>query len=150
MWLITLLGSLIGSDVSALGSEHWPEREAATARVKRWGVLAVPALREGMLGESAEVRHRCRELLGPWRRLAWQLEAARVLSAPDMPDEETYFANEELRANVQRLALRAGCKYYPVFDDRCNDEIPAVKDQRSIDAWLILDQFRWQLARNLR
>jgi hypothetical protein len=145
MWLFVLLGSLFTADVCALDSDAWPDREAAHARLRGWGLLAVPALLDGSRAGSAEVRHRCGELLAPWRRRAWELAAARVLTAPDMPDPLAYWLDEQLRTHVTRLALKAGCVYYDLDLFGGCGIMPAVGDQSPLEAWLMLEMFRVQL-----
>lgn len=103
---------LIAPDVDRLGSPDWPTREAAEARLSAWGLLAVPALRGGLGRDCPEVRERCRRLLAPWRALAADLDAARLLCDPwptPLPDLVAAFNDDQLRRRLHRMAVAAGC-----------------------------------------
>jgi hypothetical protein len=105
---ILFVGGLIGGDVQRLDSPRFETREAAHARLKFCGPFAVPALLDGAKSDSAEVRLRSQALLARWRNVWWNLEAARVLTAKDMPDEFDFYHNHRLRLHTFRMAQRMG------------------------------------------
>jgi hypothetical protein len=145
MELIFLLASWIGGDVDRLEAERWDHREAAQARLRSWGYLAVPQLLKGARGsESPEVRQRCHELLVPYQRMTAKLRAVAVLSGPRLPDQSAFFHDTKLRADVFRLAREAGCTDYGAW------HLPFVfgKDHELTPAELMdrLTEYRKQLG----
>ncbi len=56
-------GSKVESLVKQLGAESFKEREAATEELKKIGKPAVPALKEALKSEDAEVRSRAEQIL---------------------------------------------------------------------------------------
>lgn len=137
MSFVLFVGGLIGGDVQRLDSPRFETREAAHARLKFCGPFAVRALIDGTRSDSPEVRLRCESLLGRWRNLCWNLEAARVLTAKDMPHPVRFFENHRLRLHVFRIAERAGCVV-------CDGEYPFVADWMS--QWeLPPDDLAWVL-----
>src|SRR5262249_18403746 len=61
--------------IARLGADDFRAREAASAALERIGEGALPALRQALLADDLEVRHRAEALV---ERLAWQ-EAVREL-----------------------------------------------------------------------
>ncbi len=70
--------------VDGLGADSWPVREAASARLRSAGPLAVPLLEGALLSDDLETRQRARRLLAAerervllsclprgWTRLPW-------------------------------------------------------------------------------
>lgn len=126
MYLILLLGSMIGGDVDRLGHEEWTQREAAHERLKSYGLLAAPALLKATRSESPEVRLRANQLLGKYRRAVADLRAARVLTMPDVTEEfvAAFFYDDTLRLHVFRLAEKVGCVPYCYESDWLFPAIP--------------------------
>lgn len=144
MSFILFVGSLIGDEVKRLDSPRFETREAAHARLKFAGLFAVPALLGGTRSESPEVRARCQSLLARWRNLWWNLEAARVLTAKDMPDPVRFFENHRLRLHVFRMAERAGCGVCDGADPFLSEWFNQWELTPESLAW-VLQQFREQL-----
>lgn len=104
---------LIAPDVDRLGSPDWPAREAAQERLSAWGIVALPSIADAArTSECPETRDRCRRLLTPWRSLAADLAAARLLCDPwpmDVPELVAAFNDDLFRRRLHRLALANGC-----------------------------------------
>jgi hypothetical protein len=107
LWLSLFLA---GDAPTLLGSEDWPTREAATSRLARLGVLALPTLdhctdpeahhRAGMLRENA---------VAPWHRPGVQLLACWICCGPGVvrADDPTWYAvrlDDELRLELLHVA----------------------------------------------
>ncbi len=68
------LSLLTAAWLLGLGSESYFDREKASARLRAQGLLAYPALKQGLAATDPEVRHRCDLLLSDQYT---QLQAAR-------------------------------------------------------------------------
>lgn len=145
MFLVLLLASFIGDDVTRLGSDDWNQREAAHERLRSYGLLAVPALQDGAKANKPEVRRRCLELLGRWERYTLHFEAARVLTAPQMPNELAFWSNERLKLHVFKMALGAGCSCVEVALGG-GGPLPPVMEMPPEELSIHLLSFRAQLA----
>jgi hypothetical protein len=82
--------------VEMLGSPRFAEREAAEKELLRLGAAALPAVRAGLKSADAEVRSRCKQLLGPLERQEWKRKAdayaadLRGERRHDLPLREVY------------------------------------------------------------
>lgn len=104
---------MIVADVDRLGSPDFPTRDNAETRLSWCGLLAVPFVAGvGRESDNPEVRDRCRRLLTPWRSLAADLDAARLLCDPwpaALPDLVAAFNDDHQRRRLHRLAVAGGC-----------------------------------------
>jgi hypothetical protein len=107
--LVLLSGWLYGGDVHRLGSEWYPERWAASERLRAAGWLAYPALLTGSRSDSVERADRCAELanrLDGWVREALEVEGVARGILPLSP----VASDEFMEAVCRRVDALGGWK----------------------------------------
>jgi hypothetical protein len=104
-----LYAILFAGPMADLGHPDWSRRESADARLRSWGLLAVPAWLDATRSENPEVRFRAVQALGKWRSLAADLRAAAMLTDPWPIDPAVLWNDEDLRFRIHRIAVANGC-----------------------------------------